>query len=294
MIFNNELLETDELRTGARNEFPYHVYTIAPRENSELVPLHWHPEVEIVYFQTTGILRIDGLPHDIKQGDIFFINPQQLHSTYENEIGKMYHIVFFAEALKNNYYPNYQNNLIDALINRHTQFVNKIEQTSEAYCLLLPLIKEIINIIETGIKDEYRGFLVQSVFNKIFYVCCKYEMFTKEEIKNNLYTEYIKKAMYYIQANYMENITIKDISLYINVSESYFYKIFKLYCGISPVNYINSIRLRAAYELLQKKIPVTEIAIAVGISNVSYFIRLFKNATGKTPYQWVKEIENRK
>jgi AraC-like DNA-binding protein len=291
MIFNNGFFETDnEFRNGVKNKFPYHVYkTITPNGATELTHFHWHPEVEIAYSQTTGILRIEKQFYDIKKEDIFFINPRQLHNNYKHEEpGILYGIVFFAEALKSNYQPNYQNDLINGIINRKIQFMNKIEQTSEAYRQILPVIKEIINIIEMNIDDEYRGFLVQSVFNKLFYFCCKCDVFIKMSAKDEIYKEYIMDAMDYIQKNYMNIKSIKDVASHINISESYLFKIFKIYCGISPVEYINSIRINSAYDLLQKRIPVMETAAAVGFSNVSYFIRLFKNATGKTPYQWLK------
>jgi len=291
MIFDNGFFETDdEFRNGVKNKFPYHVYkTITPNEATEFTHFHWHPEVEIAYSLTSGILRIDRKFYDCKKGDIFFINPRQLHNSYKHdEAGILYGIVFLAEALKSNYQPNYQNNLIDRITGRQIQFVNRVERTSEAYCQLLPLVEEIIDIIETDVKDEARGFLVQSVFNRLFYVCCKYDIFIKTDAKIEIYVEYIKKAIDYIQKNYMNIISVKDIASHINISESYLFKIFKSYCGISPVEYINTMKIYAAYELLQQNMSVTETAETVGFSNISYFIRLFKNISGKTPYQWGK------
>ena len=71
-----------------------------------------------------------------------------------------------------------------------------------------------------------------------------------------------------------------------NLSPTYLYSLFRTYLGVTPLNYINSVRLREAYGLLEEGRSVTEAASGVGIPNVSYFIKLFKSATGVTPFQW--------
>ena len=38
---------------------------------------------------------------------------------------------------------------------------------------------------------------------------------------------------------------------------------------------------------------MTETAEAVGFTSVSYFIRLFREATGQTPHQWLKNKKPR-
>ena len=53
---------------------------------------------------------------------------------------------------------------------------------------------------------------------------------------------------------------------------------------MSPVQYITRKRIeRAELLLLTENLPVKEVAFELGFSDLSYFIRLFKKVTGKTP-----------
>lgn len=62
---------------------------------------------------------------------------------------------------------------------------------------------------------------------------------------------------------------------------------FSTYIGISPVQYLNQVRLREARHLLYTtNLTVREVGISVGIENTTHFINLFKKNTGITPLQF--------
>ncbi|OFZ59423.1 MAG: hypothetical protein A3D92_08185 [Bacteroidetes bacterium RIFCSPHIGHO2_02_FULL_44_7] len=57
--------------------------------------------------------------------------------------------------------------------------------------------------------------------------------------------------------------------------------------GLSPVEFIRSVRLNEAKKMLQEKtLNVSEIAYSVGFNNLSYFTRSFKSEFGILPSQW--------
>jgi AraC-like DNA-binding protein len=69
-----------------------------------------------------------------------------------------------------------------------------------------------------------------------------------------------------------------------NVSSSLLYKKIKTLTDQSPVDFIKSIRLNHALELLQsKKYTVTEVAEMCGFAYVEYFSLAFKKYFGKSP-----------
>lgn len=105
-------------------------------------------------------------------------------------------------------------------------------------------------------------------------------------------TDSFEKAVSYIENHYYHNISVKDISEYANISESAVYKIFKKKLGISPTNYITSLRLNLAksYLLSESKLSCEEIGRLVGFNSPSYFIECFKCAEGITPHQFRTEI----
>ena len=80
---------------------------------------------------------------------------------------------------------------------------------------------------------------------------------------------------------------IEDYALLCNLSESRFSHLFKEICGISPLEYIQSLRLKKATELLENTdMSVAKIAEAVGIADQNYFSRFFKSKTGVSPRRY--------
>lgn len=72
------------------------------------------------------------------------------------------------------------------------------------------------------------------------------------------------------------------------ISNKQIYRKIKLLTGMSPVEYIKSIRMKKAAMLLQqKKFTVAEVMYMVGFSNHSYFSKCFQAEFGKTPRQYL-------
>ena len=101
-------------------------------------------------------------------------------------------------------------------------------------------------------------------------------------IKNG---EVKKKIISYIENNYTSKITLAEISEVVHMSQKYFSRFFKENFGINFVDYVNRVRLdKAVSMLLSTDEQVTEIALACGYTNISYFIRSFKKAFGTSPH----------
>uniref|UniRef100_UPI003568068E helix-turn-helix transcriptional regulator n=1 Tax=Cohnella sp. TaxID=1883426 RepID=UPI003568068E len=66
-------------------------------------------------------------------------------------------------------------------------------------------------------------------------------------------------------------------------------KEFKCYTGFSPNEYLIHTRITRAKELLRfTDMPVAEIALSVGVDNVSHFINLFRDRETMTPLAYRK------
>ena len=75
-----------------------------------------------------------------------------------------------------------------------------------------------------------------------------------------------------------------------SLSLSRFTHLFKAGVGVSPLEYINRIRVAAAKELLlNTSLSIGEIAALVGCANQNYFGRLFRRRTGQSPRQFARE-----
>ena len=77
-------------------------------------------------------------------------------------------------------------------------------------------------------------------------------------------------------------------------SEKQLYRKIKQLTGLSPVEYIRSIRLKKAALLLQSgNFTVSEVMYSVGFSNASYFTRVFVTAYKMTPSDYMKSFKNK-
>ena len=103
--------------------------------------------------------------------------------------------------------------------------------------------------------------------------------------------EALRPALIHISKHYNEKISIKELASLCNLSESSFYPKFKKYMDCSPIEYKNTITIERALGLLiESDKSIEEISYELGFSNPSYFRRLFKALTGKTP----REVKNSK
>ena len=94
----------------------------------------------------------------------------------------------------------------------------------------------------------------------------------------------IRPAINYIDANYNKPITLADVAKASHLSISRLAHIFKEQMGITIIDYLTSVRIeRAKQLLLATDQNCTEICFQVGYNNQSYFTRTFKGLVGMTP-----------
>ncbi len=96
-----------------------------------------------------------------------------------------------------------------------------------------------------------------------------------------------------------ENLTNKDISVDLlakkaYMSSSHFHKKFKNTLGISPIDFLNSEKIKFSKKLIKesKDFRMSEIAFKSGFNNTSYFNRQFKKMELMTPQQFKKSINS--
>lgn len=102
----------------------------------------------------------------------------------------------------------------------------------------------------------------------------------------------INKAKLLIRENLTNNISLESIASEINMSYSWFRKIFKEYTGFSPANYIQEMKLQRAKNLLiSSDLSIKEIAYSLNFDSISYFSSTFRKKTGYTPLQYRMSIK---
>ena len=159
------------------------------------------------------------------------------------------------------------------------------------YCGVLPDYKALFRKIIQELKLCRYGYedYIASLFNDILLLVDRQQHEQKKATGN--VQEQIERAAAYFNENYNTKISIDDYAESLHISTNWFIHNFKQYAGMSPAQYILSLRMVNAQSLLERTTyNIKEISEIVGYENPLYFSRVFKKEIGKSPAQYRKEM----
>lgn len=151
---------------------------------------------------------------------------------------------------------------------------------------------EIVQLYNQGIqiaKEQKAGYqqLLAGITNHLLgwaYSSDKHSGF--EDLK---VADQINRAKIIFSEYHNEGIKAEEVAEKLNMSYSWFRKLFKEYTGFSPAQYVQELRILRAKELLTNTNQnIKEIAFVCGYENAEYFTTAFKNKTGYTPVVYRK------
>lgn len=119
-----------------------------------------------------------------------------------------------------------------------------------------------------------------------------YQLIWHRDYQSN-YDKRIKKVLQYVLEHYNEPLTVDEMAKMAKLSPLYFGAFFKQETGQTFRQYLRSIRLNQAENMLNSGIyNVSEAAAECGFSDVFYFSKVFKEHRGITPSEVVKSRRN--
>lgn len=100
--------------------------------------------------------------------------------------------------------------------------------------------------------------------------------------------ERLLPAIDYIHEHFHEGkIELETLAKLCGMSVVYFRRLFEGVFGVSPIKYINALKLERAKELLSSGLYSVEAVCRLsGFENISYFCRFFKKCSGEAPGQY--------
>ena len=104
--------------------------------------------------------------------------------------------------------------------------------------------------------------------------------------------KFLQQLNEYIDENLTnENLSVELIAENMNMSNSSLYRKVKGVSDLSPVDFIRMARLKKAVQLMQDgEKRISEIAFVVGFSSPAYFSTCFQKQYGKSPSEFMKEM----
>lgn len=115
-----------------------------------------------------------------------------------------------------------------------------------------------------------------------------------EDPDRSHHDELIIATQEWMQINFSKPLTISELAERFNLSIRSFNRRFKAATDMTPIQFLQNIRLEQSKELLkQSNLAVAEISEAVGYQDASYFTELFKKVNAMTPNEYRQLVRNK-
>jgi AraC-like DNA-binding protein len=209
---------------------------------------------------------------EIKGGDFFLLFPGEWHNyrpsqgTGWNEYWIGFSGVNMDSRVQNNFFSK-----LKPIFN-----VGLNEEIVQLYQLAIQVAKA----QETGFQQMLAG-IVNYLLGLIY---AKDKLNTFEDLR---VVNQINEAKIIMLDLYAKEIKLENIAQQVNMSYSWFRRVFRQYTGFSPSQYLQELRLQKGKDLLTNTLkPIKEIAYEVGFENADYFCTVFRNKTGSTPMKY--------
>ncbi|PKG25417.1 AraC family transcriptional regulator [Niallia nealsonii] len=245
------------------------------RKNDHIITKYF----ELVFIKEgKGDITIDGKTYIFNKNNIVFIPPEKIYSLAftENSSVDYYQLSFHIykkEPVTNKAF----------LIDKKTLSYLPIKMLYEEN-EIIPLVEELYAIFTK--KDEMSVFLQRALLERIFFNLLKY---SKPKSKKDTRMA-IEETREYIDKYFDKKITIDSLAQKADLSAKYYSEVFKKEYGIGVIEYLTSVRLNKAKELLIKtEKNICTIAKIVGYSDEFYLSRKFKQSVGISPSLYRKK-----
>lgn len=157
--------------------------------------------------------------------------------------------------------------------------------------MIVTLIRAIFEQMQH--KAEYHQECVKGLVYALLFEIAKYNgrrVMTSGSKSNVLQLE---NAIEYVEEHYAESFKIADLADECHMSETHFRRVFLQKMNMTPVEYVNFVRVKKACELIDRTdSSMEEVAEKVGFITPSTFNRNFRRIIGTSPYQWKKRPDN--
>lgn len=227
-------------------------------------PPMFHPHGELLYVIEGSIpITVDGQFHLLQQGELAVLFPYQTHS-YENAPDSSVLIMLFDPSA--------------------TAFDNTLLSRRPADCYtdgaaLFPLLDRSVTMLKAGKVKTATAYL-NAVLGELLDIL---PLQTRSAARENITV----RVLSWCAEHFTEDITVKSIADALYISQSYVSKIFSQKLRCSFRDYINSLRVHKAQELLENTdLRIVQIMAQCGFWNQSSFNRVFLESYGMSPRQF--------
>ena len=236
---------------------------------------HIHEDIELVYVKRGEATAFcNGVKYDLCDNSFFMVFPNQIHHYVDSVSGEYF-------VLKINPSQLFAFNSIflegDPVSPLWHFEVGEDDNTATLFEMAL------FEFLRDGYSPIIDAYLT-ALFGKLF----KFYEIEKGKVSRDT----VLKILQYCSEHYKEHITVADVASDLSISRSTVSHIFSARLGINFCEYINSLRLSEAEQLLKNgSCSITEISNIAGFTDVRTFNRAFLKRHGVSPSVYRKDLK---
>lgn len=255
-------------------------------------PCHWHDDIELIRV-LSGRMRyhINGREILLDEGDSVAVNSRQMHFGYDFQRAECrYHCILFHPSLFTGG-QTLERDFILPILTEQTPEYWLMPAGTELGGLAADCVDRIVRL-----KARGRGAYELEAVGLLHILWAGLWRDAEEDFGSGPYhrdpdVETQKEMAAYIGQHYGEKLTLEELAAVGHVSRSKCCQIFRRFMGRTPIEYVNTYRLKLSRDLLaETEKSVTEIALACGFNHLSYFSRIFFRTFGATPSEYRAQI----
>lgn len=256
----------------------FHIDTTSSPVAYNMPFFHYHTCYELFILlskQRTMIIE-DKILHG-HRGDVFLIPPDNIHRTTGQKFKRI--VINFSYEFLNNYFNDMTINKMLTCFN-----VNKISLSNTDFDTLL---NQCTNLFNTNTSNPNNTAFIDLA--KILYLLTDKANYNIEERPESAPDRLASDILNYINDNYKDLHSLNEIAKHFYITKEYLCKLFKEKVEITPISYLNSLKLKYACSLLRSTEHNMEtIAEKCGFNSPSYFSKMFKDNFKLSPSEYRK------
>ncbi len=248
---------------------------------------HWHNDLEILIILDGEMdYCIDGEIVTIRKNQAIFVNSKHIHYGFSKEKKESEMVCMLIDA--ENIYPQsrFYTESIQPLLRGITQPYGILNMEGEEGDIIMTILR----LHQNADREDFSVMALSAALNVLH---CLYDVFSKNQNgdKAERSLGVIKQMLRFIQDNYADNISLADIAAAGNICKSSCVSVFNQVLRQSPVDFLIEYRLNKARKMLSDtEYSISDIALSVGFSSMSYFTDRFKRMYGQTPRDYRKTL----
>ncbi|MDO4292606.1 MAG: AraC family transcriptional regulator [Eubacteriales bacterium] len=289
----------EKIRHGT-SDFPFAFYHIEPDHPRYNMAFHWHGEWELLRVLSGRFdSYLDGEKYEVYPGQLLLVSPGVLHggasggdapagcTSGEGSLaGCVYECaVFDPQALL--MHPEGCRRCLQGLL---APDVRILPLFGDSHPAVLSAARQLFDSA-AGQKEGWQLFVAGalfSLFGALLRDGCQ-KTSAPAARPGAGHAEKLRPVLEYIDAHYMEPVSLPQLARLAGMSPRYFCRFFAAYIHRTPIDYLNFYRIEQACLLLSAgQLSVTEIAYRCGFSDSSYFAKIFQKYKGISPLQYRK------